>query len=46
MDWVASKEVLDENHGVKPTAPNSGTKLVKDYKIEVERLDNCSICHR
>src|SRR4051812_3932534 len=44
MDWVASKEVLDEHH-VKDRA-ELGSKLVKDYGIEVGRLDNCSICHR
>ena len=44
MDWVASKDVLDEHH-VKDRAA-LGQKLVEDYKIEVGRLDNCSICHR
>jgi hypothetical protein len=52
MDWVAQKEVEGE-HGDKrmvPLDPSEraalGNKLVEEYKIEVGRLDNCSICHR
>ena len=44
MDYVASDKVLAD-HGVKSKA-ELGAKLVKDYEIEVGRLDNCSICHR
>lgn len=44
MDYMAGNEVLND-HGVK-TKAELGEKLVKDYGIEVGRLDNCSICHR
>ena len=44
MDYMASDKILAE-HGVKDKAA-LGKKLVKDYGIEVGRLDNCSICHR
>jgi hypothetical protein len=44
MDYVSDKKVL-EDHGVDSKAA-LGEKLTKDYKIEVGRLDNCSICHR
>jgi hypothetical protein len=44
MDYMVSQEILDA-HGVKDKAA-LGEKLVKDYRIEVGRLDNCSICHR
>ena len=35
MDWASKGDRVEE-----------GKKLVKDYNIEVGRLDNCSICHR
>ncbi len=44
MDYMVSDKILAE-HGVKDKA-ELGKKLVKDYGIEVGRLDNCSICHR
>ena len=44
MDYMASDKVLAD-YGVKDKA-ELGKKLVKDYGIEVGRLDNCSICHR
>ena len=44
MDYMASDKVLAD-HGVNDKAA-LGEKLVKDYGIEVGRLDNCSICHR
>jgi hypothetical protein len=48
MDWASNEKKVEsylEKYGVKDKA-ELGVKLVKDYGIEVERLDNCSICHR
>ena len=44
MDYMVSDQILKE-YGVKDKT-ELGNKLVTDYKIEVGRLDNCSICHR
>ena len=44
MDYMASDKVLAD-YGAKDKA-DLGKKLVEKYKIEVGRLDNCSICHR
>jgi hypothetical protein len=48
MDWATNQEKLDESlktYGASDRA-DLGKKLVEKYKIEVGRLDNCSICHR
>jgi hypothetical protein len=48
MDWATNQEKVDgylKTYGASDRA-DLGKKLVKEYKIQDGRLDNCSICHR